>query len=128
MNIFQIAGVGIVGTVLCILLKEHKPEIALLISIVTGIAIFFLVQDHIAYAIQAIQSVLSSSGVNFQFFDVVLKVIGVSYIALFASEMCIDAGQRAIASKIELGAKLVIFALSLPVVLSRVNILLGIIS
>jgi len=43
MNMAQIVAVGLIGTILCITIKEQKPEISLLIAVTTGVLIFISV-------------------------------------------------------------------------------------
>lgn len=128
MNIFKIAALGVVGTVLAVILKTNKPEFAIGISITTGIAIFMLIKNDIYASINAMSEAFYDSGIDFSYFGVVLKVIGVSYITMFSSEMCRDAGQNAIASKVELGGKIIIFTAAMPVVLSLIRMLVGIVA
>ena len=49
---------------------------------------------------------------------VLLKMIGITYVAEFSSNLCKDAGYQAAAGQIEMFAKLSILALSMPVLLA----------
>lgn len=53
--------------------------------------------------------------VNIVYVETILKIIGIAYIAEFASQITKDAGQGAIASKIELAGKILILAMAIPI-------------
>ena len=53
------------------------------------------------------------------FCALLLKIVGIAYLAQFASDICIDSGEKTIAQKIVLTARVGIFALCLPA-LSRI--------
>ena len=103
MEIFQIAGIGIIATILIIILKQTRPEFTLLVSIVTGVIIFAYLLPKLSYVIDTISSLSSRVNVDISYFDTLIKIIGIAYIVEFASQICRDAGQDAIAMKVELG-------------------------
>lgn len=53
--------------------------------------------------------------VNIVYVETILKIIGIAYIAEFAAQITKDAGQGAIASKIELAGKILILAMAIPI-------------
>ena len=69
---------------------------------------------------------LKEVDVEFRYLDVALKIIGVSYLARFAAQICRDAGEGAIAIKVEMAAKVVILALSLPVIRALIQLVIQI--
>lgn len=62
-----------------------------------------------------IEKIAISAKVNMIYIETILKIIGIAYIAEFASQITKDAGQGAIASKIELGGKILILAMAIPI-------------
>lgn len=111
----------IVAVVLIILLKQSKPEFALFISI----ALTAIILIMLARRISSIMSVLNYFGERAQiedhFLKLIFKVVGIAYIAEFGSELCNDAGEGAIASKIALASKVIIFTLSLPILVALLD-------
>lgn len=126
MNILKIAVIGLTGAVFAVLLKESRPEFALGVSLITISVIFMLIKNDISGAIYALSDAFSGSGIDFSYFQTVIKITGIAYITMFSSELCRDAGQGAIASKVELGGKIIIFSAVIPTAFSLVNMLLGI--
>jgi stage III sporulation protein AD len=65
--------------------------------------------------------------VNLIYVETILKIIGIAYIAEFASQITKDAGQGTIASKIELGGKIVILAMAVPILTALIEMILNMI-
>jgi stage III sporulation protein AD len=80
-----------------------------------GCAIFLFLVDQIYAIIQMLQKIAVNAKVNTIYVETILKIIGIAYIAEFAAQITKDAGQGAIASKIELGGKILILAMAIPI-------------
>lgn len=65
--------------------------------------------------------------INLVYVETILKIIGIAYIAEFASQITKDAGQGTIASKIELGGKIVILAMAVPILTALIEMILNMI-
>ena len=116
MEIIQIVSFGLVATILVILLKEQKPQIAFLLAIITGISIFIFLIGKIAIIIQTIEQLAFEANINIVFLETILKIIGIAYIAEFGAQISRDAGEGTIANKIELAGKILIMVLALPII------------
>ncbi|MFB6465860.1 stage III sporulation protein AD [Cytobacillus sp. Hz8] len=115
MEIFQIVGVALVSTFLALIVKEQKPNFAFLLIVFVGCAIFLFLVDQIYAIIHMLENIAVHAKVNMVYLETILKIIGIAYIAEFASQITKDAGQSAIASKIELGGKILILAMAIPI-------------
>lgn len=78
-------------------------------------AIFLFLIDKIYEIIQMIERVAMNANVNILYVETILKIIGIAYIAEFAIQITKDAGQGAIASKIELAGKIIILTMAIPI-------------
>lgn len=116
MEIVQVVGLGLVVTVLALILKEQKPIFSFLLVTFTGIAIFLFLIGKISSVITVLEGLADRSNVNHVFFKTILKIIGIAYIAEFGSQIVRDAGQEAIASKIELAGKIIIMVMAIPII------------
>jgi stage III sporulation protein AD len=114
-EIIQIIGVAFVSTFLALIVKEQKPNFAFLLIVFVGCAIFLFLVDQIYEIIHMIEKIAVNAKVNLIYVETILKIIGIAYIAEFASQITKDAGQGAIASKIELGAKIMILTMAIPI-------------
>jgi len=127
MDIIEIVGLSLVATIIIIILKINRPEIALIISVMTGILIFFLIVSEISYSIELILTYAKKVNVDMTYLNLLLKIIGIAYISEFGAEICKDAGEGAIASKIELAGKVAIIVLAVPIVTSLLDFIIKII-
>ncbi|WP_243290267.1 stage III sporulation protein AD [Bacillus sp. FJAT-47783] len=116
MEIIQIVGLGLIATFLALIVKEQKPTFAFMLVVFVGCVIFLLLIDQISHIIQMIDSIARSANVNVMYVETILKIIGIAYIAEFGAQITKDAGQGAIASKIELGGKILILTLAIPII------------
>lgn len=114
MGIWTIAGLGLVSTALCILVKQYRPEFAMIMSLCCGILIFGMVLLNLGPVLDRIGDYIEKTSLNNEYFTVLLKTLGICYIASIAGDTCRDAGQTAIAGKVELAAKVAIVLLALP--------------
>lgn len=127
MEVIKIVGVSIFAVIMIIILKNYRPEMALVLSIITGIGIMFYAISKMSSVINVLNDLVSKSGVNTDFLLIIIKVIGIAYIVEFGKNVCIDAGQSSIATKLEMAGKVVIVVLTIPLINSLVNVLVGLV-
>ncbi|MGB9661662.1 MAG: stage III sporulation protein AD [Moorellaceae bacterium] len=119
MDIFPIVGLALTATLIIVVIRQAQArETALLISLVTGAVIFLLLFDRIGAVIQVLTDLSDRAGINRFYLTTVLKIIGIAYVGEFGAQVCRDAGENAVASKVELAAKVLIMALSLPIMVA----------
>lgn len=125
MEIIQIIGVGISGILIASVLKEYRPEFKIYVSLAVGIIIFFIVADKLSIFINLILNLSNKLKVSNRFIEILLKITGISILAEFAISICKDCGENAIASKIDLGGKILILSVSTPVITALLETLLS---
>ena len=118
MDLFQAVSVGMVGAVLALMLKEWKPELSAAVSIATGIFLLFGVFEELREVFSEFSGLMERGGVDLRYFQIVVKIIGISYLAQFGSSICRDSGQTALAEKIELAGKAAVVSLTLPILIA----------
>ena len=126
MEIIKIIGIALIALIIIIMLKQYRPEYAIFISILTGVLILFLVMDRLTGIINLIESIQSKFSINTQFIALLIKITGIAFLSEFAVSICKDSGEAAIASKIELGSKIIIISMSIPIISSMLEIILKI--
>ena len=114
MEIVAIIGLGVLGAVLAVLMKQYKPEYALAVSLLTGVVILAAAVKGMEPVLDQLDALLDATNVPREFIGVLIKSLGICFITQIACDTCRDAGQSAIASKLEIAGKLTILALSLP--------------
>ena len=115
MEIMQIVGIGIVAAVLAVTIRQNKPEIAATVSIAAGIIIFFLVLGKIGAVIDVLKELANRASLNTIYLATILKITAIAYIAEFGAQICRDAGEGALAVKIEFAAKILVLILAVPI-------------
>lgn len=125
MEIFKILSLIFITAVICIILKQYKPEYSLIIAVLCSVIVLTMIIRQILVPISAIQKKIENSGIDNNYFKVALKALGIGYITSFIADSCRDAGQTALALKAELAGKCAIFILSVPLVLSILETALG---
>lgn len=128
MEIIQIVVIGLISVFLIIILKQYRPEFAIYVSIIAGTIILLMILDKITYVIKIIQELANKSGINSEYIQILLKITGIAYLTEFGINMCLDSNEKAIASKIELGGKIIMIYLSIPIILELLNVITKIIS
>ena len=126
MEIIKIIGIALIALIIIILLKQYKPEFAIYISLLTGVLILLLVIDKLTMITQLLETIASKTSINSEFISLLLKITGIAFLSEFAVSICKDSGEGAIASKIELGSKIIIIAISIPIISSLLEIILKI--
>ena len=126
MEIIKIIGIALIALIIIIMLKQYRPEYAIFVSILTGILILILVMDRLTGIINMIESIQSKFSINTQFITLLIKITGIAFLSEFAVSICKDSGEAAIASKIELGSKIIIISMSIPIISSLLEIILKI--
>ena len=118
MDIIKMIGIGIVALIMIIVLKQYKPEFAVYISLIAGVLILFLVLDKLIGIVSLIEELSNKAGINHEFLGILFKITGIAFLAEFAVSLCKDLGETAIANKIDLGGKVLIIAISIPIISS----------
>lgn len=125
-EIIKIIGIGLVALVIIIILKQYKPEYAIYVSIIAGILILFFAIEKLTGIIGLLQSISNKTYINQQFLGILLKITGIAFLTEFAVSVCSDAGEKAIASKIEIGSKVIIITMSMPIITSLLELIMEI--
>ncbi|MCG8641079.1 MAG: stage III sporulation protein AD [Desulfobacterales bacterium] len=126
MEILQIVGIGIITTILIVVIKEHRPEMAIQLTILLGVLIFLLLMDKITSVVTVIKSIANEANISLLHLTIIFKIIGISYIAEFGSQICKDAGEGVIAAKIELAAKILIMIMAFPIMYAIIKSVISI--
>jgi len=125
MGIFQVVATGVLSAVLAITIKKQSPETALIITIAASVLIFLMILPMLAQAVGVLTNVGAMLDGGMQYVSLALRVIGVAYMAELGSSVCADAGETAIAAKIDLGGRVIIMVLAMPVVIDILTSVMG---
>ena len=125
-DVIKIIGIGLLALIIIVILKQYKPEFAIYVSMVAGVLILVLSIQKLTGIINLLQSLANKTYINKSFLSILLKITGIAFITEFAVSICSDAGEKAIASKIEIGSKVIIIAMSIPIISSLLELIIEI--
>lgn len=125
MAIFKIIGIGIITVFSYIIVKQFKPEFAIIVGLAGSITLLMSISDTVISVINSFSNLAQKTGVSPDLFSLILKIIGVGYLTEFASNLCNDSGCSSIADKILLAGKVIIMIIALPIITNLVDIIVG---
>ena len=125
-DVIRIIGIGLLALIIIVILKQYKPEFAIYVSMIAGVLILVLSIQKLTGIINLLQSLANKTYINKSFLSILLKITGIAFITEFAVSICSDAGEKAMASKIEIGSKVIIIAMSIPIITSLLELVIEI--
>lgn len=102
------------AALLATFIRKERAEISVMIGIAAGMTIFYYMLTQVSVVVRFITELLEMVAIEESYYLQLLKMLGVAYVAEFASSICRDAGYQSIAGMVELFAKISIVALSIP--------------
>lgn len=121
MDMVKIGVLGITAILMALFIKEWKPQFSTLISISACILIFFSALSRIGSIAELFANLTEQIALKESYLRILLKIVGISYIAGFSSDLCKDAGFSAIAGQIEVFGKISVLTVSVPVMLALLS-------
>lgn len=127
MELLKIIGIGILISFIVVIVKQIKPELATATLICGSVVMLLFILQYFTDALSFLNTIVEKTGIDDELFTIVLKIVAVGYLVEFGASVCIDSGNQSIADKIMLGGKLLILLLSLPILNSLLNVVIGLI-
>lgn len=118
MDIVKVSILGISAVLLSLTLKHYKPEYSYFINVGVCVCVFFYIVSKLEFFLDYVEKIQEVIHLEPVYLTMIIKMIGITYVAEFAVNLCKDAGCQTIAGQIELFAKLSILVISMPVVLA----------
>jgi len=115
-EIIQIVGLGFVVTLLILIIKRERPEIAVQLSLTLATIIFLIVLTKINIVLNLFRDMAEKANISQMYLNTILKIIGIAYITEFGAQVCRDAGEGAVAGKIEFAGKVLVMVMAIPII------------
>lgn len=116
MSVAPLCALAVTAAVTAMYLREVRPEMARLLAIAAGIGLMGAAIPMAAEFVEGIRTLGAVSQPISEFIAPMLKITGIAYIAQFAAEICRDAGENALAGRVEFVGKTAIALMSFPIV------------
>ena len=126
--IVKIAIIALISIFISSAVKNYNSEISNFISISGGIIIFLLCVDELKNIIIYLEELYNLTKIDYEYFYVIFKIIGIGYITEFTANIAEDFGNKAIASKVILGGKIVICGMAIPIIKNLLTLLFSFLS
>ncbi|MBQ6685210.1 MAG: stage III sporulation protein AD [Firmicutes bacterium] len=124
-SMLTISAFGMMGMCLSLILRQYNKEMAMMISIVSSILMMLFLLDHIRSFLEMIASYLNRIQGGNLYISILIKILLTAYTADLTAQLCRDAGETSIASKIELAGKIIICLIASPVIVSVLETISG---
>jgi stage III sporulation protein AD len=118
MDIIKVVSFAFIALAVIVTIRKEREDLAIQISLVAGILIFIFMVTKISSVLQLLQELAIKANIDFIYLDIVFKILGISYLASFCSEICRDAGEGNLASKVEFAGKILILVLAIPILMA----------
>lgn len=122
-ELIRIAAVGIVTSILALVVSDKKPEFALILGVAFAAMALVVAFGKAGAIIGVLEECIENAGIDAKLLVPVLKVTGIAYITQFAADICKDAGQNSVASKIETVGKIMMLVIAVPIATSLIKII-----
>ncbi len=124
MNLTQTAAMCIVGSILCLFLREvQRPQAALLgLGIIA--AALLTAMPEVQRIVQIASNLYGQSGMDGSYFTILCKAVGITYLTQLGGDVCRDCGEGAVGSAVELCGRVGLVVLALPLFVRLAEIVL----
>lgn len=126
MEIIKIIGIGLIALILIMILKQYKPEFVIYVSLIAGALILALTFSKISGIIDLLNNLAGKISIHREFVTLLIKITGIAILTEFAVSVCKDSGESAIASKIDMGGKVMMVSMSIPIMAGLLETILKI--
>lgn len=123
-----VAGVLLCAGVLSTVLRTHRPELAMGLSLLAGVLVLGVVLSRLTPFLTALRRMLAAGGLSEDAFSVVLRGVGVCLLTQLTADVCRDAGQSALAGKAELAGRVLLLLIAVPLYQQILTLILGLVN
>lgn len=126
MEIIKIVAFAFLSLFIVMIFKDRRNDLAVQVSIAAGVIIFIFMLTKITVVLEFIQKLAADAHIDAVYLTTVFKILGIAYLATFSSEICRDAGENGLASKVEFSGKILILVLAIPILMAVLQSILKI--
>lgn len=123
----KIVAFCIVTVLIAVVLKKYNSIYSVLISVAGCIFVFLMIAEDFFSIVSKVMSLASDFSYTYSYIKLMIKTLGICIITQIVSDMCIDAGEKAMSTIVETGAKVTVIAMMMPLFETLVNIISGIV-
>lgn len=121
MSFFKIICGVVIGVLLAIKLKSLNSPLWVYLSLALSIFVLFYILNRLGFVLDFLDDVMGDIGLESGYFEILIKIVGISYLCEFAANICRESGFLAVASQIEIGGKMTMMVMSMPILMAIVE-------
>lgn len=117
-EIIKVAALAISVVYLISILKSAGSQLHIVLIMTFSVLVIYILSGRISGIIAQLTRMQAIVNYGQDYIALLIKIIGITYVTQFASDLCKDSGYNALAGQIELFCKITIAAISFPVICS----------
>lgn len=114
MEVEKLIAFAVVAAVLVVVLRQSRPEQGMILSILAAVLLFLWILRDIAPVLEELKALTGPFHFHNEAGQILLKTLGICFLAQTGADVCRDAGESSLAGKIELAGKTAVLLLCLP--------------
>lgn len=112
--IFKLAALAVCGALFAAFLRPISPVFGILTALACGLLLLYAVLDPIRQILTVLSGFLSAAGMEKNLYLPVIKAVGIAILVHITAQVCRDAGESALGSKLELAGVIAAIAVCIP--------------
>ncbi len=114
MDMLHLAGIAVTVAAFALLLRQARKEYALLLGLITGVLVFGYILTKAAPVFTEINHLTVQAKIDSKYVSALVKSMGICFVTELAADTCRDAGETAVAGKMEMAGKFAVLLVALP--------------
>lgn len=123
MDLIKIIGVALVTAFAALFLRGSKPELSFAVTIAGAVIILLFVLDLLADSFRLFEDIADRTGIDQSLVKIIIKIVAIGYLVEFSAGVVEDFGSKSIADKLVFAGKVIIFAVSVPILQSMLTLI-----
>ena len=124
--ILKIAALCVAVAMICSALRLQRPELATALSLAAGLVALALLAEPARQLLRQAEGFRTALATEGDVAGVVLKGAGIAVISELAAQLCVDAGESALAGRVTLAARVATLSLCAPMIADMARIIAGV--
>ena len=126
----KLAAAALVAAMAALIVRQIRPDLGILVQLGGVLAVALLLMDVLRELLAAVEGMLefapglSGAGGSFQ---MLIKALGICVTTQIAADVCRDSGSGSLANIVELGGRLLVLGLTLPLLKAIAELAVGLI-
>jgi len=126
--ILKITALCIAVAMICAALRVQRPELATAVSLAGGLAALAMAWSQVAGTGTLLKGFRQLLGRDDDVAAVILKGAGIAIVSELGTQLCADAGERALAGRVALAARLATLGLCAPMLFQITDLVAGVLT